>query len=237
MFAVRLAALVVVGTLAVAMAGFARPDGARAVEPEERGGITVTGTAKVASVPDRAEVTFGVESRGRTAREALAANSIEMRRVLTALRRAGVAPADLQTQNVSLSPVTSDDGRSIAVYAASNSVTAVVGSIGRVGAVIDAGVEAGANTIYGPSLGRSDTEAVYRQALRAAVLDARAKAETLADAGGVVLGDVTGIVEAGAAPQPMPLLADRSAGAENSVPIEPGTMKTQASVTVTFAVQ
>ncbi len=237
MFAVRLAALVVVGTLAVAMAGFARPDGARAVEPEERGGITVTGTAQVASVPDRAEVTFGVESRGRTAREALAANSIEMRRVLTALRRAGVAPADLQTQNVSLSPVTSDDGRSIAVYAASNSVTAVVGSIGRVGAVIDAGVEAGANTIYGPSLGRSDTEAVYRQALRAAVLDARAKAETLADAGGVVLGDVTGIVEAGAAPQPMPLLADRSAGAEKSVPIEPGTMKTQASVTVTFAVQ
>jgi len=237
MFIVRLAALVVVGTLAVAMAGFARPDGARAVEPEERGGITVTGTAQVATVPDRAEVTFGVESRGRTAREALAANNIEMRRVLTALRGAGVAPADLQTQSVSLSPVTSEDGRSIAVYAASNSVTALVQSIGRVGAVIDAGVGAGANTIYGPSLRRSDTEAVYRQALRAAVVDARAKAEALADAGDVVLGDVTGIVESGAAPEPMPLLADRSAGAESSTPIEPGTTKTQASVTVTFAVQ
>ena len=47
----------------------------------ESGGITVQGTASVVSVPDRAELSFGVESQGQTARAALSANAAEMRRV------------------------------------------------------------------------------------------------------------------------------------------------------------
>ena len=41
------------------------------------------------SVPDRAELSFGVESQGRAARAALAANAAEMRRVIAALKAAG----------------------------------------------------------------------------------------------------------------------------------------------------
>ena len=68
----------------------------------EAGGITVQGTAYVASVPDRAELSFGVESQGQTAKAALAANATEMRRVIAAVKAAG--GTDVKTQSVSLSP-------------------------------------------------------------------------------------------------------------------------------------
>ncbi|MBA2474756.1 MAG: SIMPL domain-containing protein [Actinobacteria bacterium] len=245
MRSLRILGLASLLALATAYAGFARPDAARGLQTgpaqtQDRGGLTVSGLGSVASAPDRADISFGVDSRGRTAREALAANAIEMRRVLAALREAGIAPPDIQTQLVSLSPVSSEDGRQIIGYTASNSVTAKVREIGRAGVVIDAAVEAGANQVYGPSLARDDSDALYRQALRAAVGDARAKAQALAAAGGVSVGRVIEIVEGGGAPEPMPLQA-RTAGdsLESSAPtpIEPGTTKIQASVSVTFAVQ
>ena len=67
------------------------------------GGITVQGTGTVTSVPDRAQLSFGVESQGETAKAALAANAAEMRRVIAALKAAG-AQATCKTQYVSLSP-------------------------------------------------------------------------------------------------------------------------------------
>jgi uncharacterized protein YggE len=68
----------------------------------EAGGITVQGTASVSAVPDRAELSFGVESQGETARAALAANAAEMRKVIAAVKAAG--GTGIRTQSVSLSP-------------------------------------------------------------------------------------------------------------------------------------
>src|SRR5215207_11445016 len=68
----------------------------------EAGGITVQGTASVASVPDRAELSFGVESQGQTAKAALAANAAEMRKVIAVVTAAG--STNNKTQSVSLSP-------------------------------------------------------------------------------------------------------------------------------------
>ena len=54
------------------------------------GGITVTGVGTITSVPDEASFTIGVQTQGSTAREALAANSEQMRRVIDAVKSAGV---------------------------------------------------------------------------------------------------------------------------------------------------
>src|ERR671915_2620015 len=75
---------------------------AQAQSEEPARGITVHGHASVKVVPDQAQLWFGVESDGATARAALAANATEMRKLLDALRAAGAT--DLQTQHVSLSP-------------------------------------------------------------------------------------------------------------------------------------
>lgn len=217
---------------AAALAGVGRPDGARAVEPAAtaaEGTITVTGSGSVTATPTRAEIGFGVESQGSTARAALAANATEMRAVLDALRRAGVR--DLRTQAVSVYPRYAD-GAAISGYAATNSATGTI-AVERAGAVIDAAVAAGANQVYGPSLSVDDAERLYRDALRAAVTDARERAQVLASAAGLTLGKVRAVTE-GSAPTPV-LMAGAKAAADASTPIEPGTRETTATVTVTFA--
>jgi uncharacterized protein YggE len=213
-----------------ALAGVAgRPEGAGAADPAvtERT-ITVTGNGAVRSTPDRAQLSFGVETQASTAEAALAGNAASMRRVLAALSNAGVG--ELQTQSVSVWPHSSDQNR-IEGYTASNSVSGVIG-VGRAGAAIDAAVNAGANQIYGPSLTSADSRALYEQALGAAVKDARARAETLVAAAGGSLGRVLTIAESSAPPEP---LVEKTAAMDAGTPIVAGQQETSANVTITFA--
>ena len=106
--------------------------------------------------------------------------------------------------------------------------------LARAGAVIDAAVEAGANQVYGPSLSRGDQTELYRQALRAAVADARTRAQALAAAANLTLGRVTQVVESGSAP--MPVANAVKAEDASGTPIEAGTQQIVASVQVTFSV-
>jgi uncharacterized protein YggE len=225
---IRIAALVAVGAAVVAFAGVGRPDLAGGAS-QPSGGITVTGTGTVQSVPDKAEFSLGVDSTGPTARKALAANSERMRRVLAALFAAGVAKGDVQTQDVSVSRSYPDNG-----YSADNTVSVTINDLAKAGSILDAATNAGANNVYGPTLTRSDQDELQAKALRAAVDGARAKARVLADAAGVQLGSVTSITEG--VDEPSPVYAADMARRAASAPIEPGKQQTQATVRVTFAI-
>lgn len=230
---VHVALVAVTGLAVAAFAGVLQPSGAHGQAPEpQAGGITVNGTGSVFVTPDRASFTFGTVSQGRTAAAALTTSSAAIDRVVAALRNAGVARADIQTSDVSVSPRMNEAGDSIVGYTATNSVTARVRSIGNAGAIIDAAVGAGANQIYGPNLLVSDQDAAYRNALRAAIAEARAKAQVLANASGLSVGRITAISESGTTPQPLPAVG----GARDSAPtIEPGQQRIEATVSVTFA--
>jgi uncharacterized protein YggE len=229
----RIAVLVVLAAGVVAFAGVGRPESAGGA-PKASGGITVTGTGTITSAPDEATFTIGVQTQGSTAREALDANSGQMRRVIQAVRSAGVSKDDIQTQDVSVSANYSEENR-IDGYSASNSVLVTLRDLSRAGKVLDAASNAGANQVYGPSLSRSDRDAVEKKALGDAVDDARTKAEALAKAAGVSLGRVTAITE-GFSGGPEPYYASDLRLAKTDAPIEPGTQDIQASVTVTFAI-
>jgi uncharacterized protein YggE len=230
----RIAALAAVVLVAAALAGTGRPEPAQGqAAPETDDRITVNGSGAVTTVPDRAELAFGVVSQAATARAALTANAAASRRVVAALRGAGIAAADLQTAQISLSPRYSEQGEDITGYTAQTTVTANLRALDRAGAAIDAAVSAGANTVSGPALSRTDQAELYRTALRNAVADARAKAQALAAAGGVTLGAVVSVVEAGGGPIP---LAERASAQDAAAPeIEPGTQRIEAMVTVSFA--
>ena len=227
---IRIAALLTVGAAVVALAGVGRPDLAGGAS-EPSGGITVSGTGSVQAVPDQAQFSLGVETSGPTAREALAANSERMRRVLAALFAAGVAKGDVQTQDVSVSRSYPDNG-----YSADNSVSVTIRDLAKAGSILDAASNAGANNVYGPTLSRSDQDELQAKALSDAVDNARAKARALADAAGVQLGSVTAITESGAEPMPYydAALAKNTRAPE--APIEPGKQEIQATVRVTFAI-
>lgn len=216
--------------LAAVLAAASLPRAAESAAAEA-GGITVQGTASVPAVPDRAELSFGVESQGETARAALAANAAEMRKVIAAVKAAG--GTGVRTQSVSLSP-RYDERNQPQGFVATNTVSATIKELARAGALIDAAVGAGANQVYGPSLSTGDQSDLYRKALQAAVANARANAQALASASGLALGRVTAVVEGGGSvPQPY-LVAQKEMDA-GSTPIEPGTQQVTATVTVTFA--
>ena len=117
---IRIAALVIAAAAVVAFAGVGRPDSAGGASKPD-GGITVNGTGTITSVPDEATFTVGVQTQGVTAREALSSNSEQTRRVIAAVRSAGVAKDDLQTQDVSVSANYTDESR-IDGYTATNSL-------------------------------------------------------------------------------------------------------------------
>ena len=225
--------LAVVGAvLAVLVAGATRADGAASAAPPHS--IVVAGQGTVSARPDRAQLSFGVSSDAKTASAALRANGAEMTKVIAALKAQGIAAADLRTDLVSLSPRYSQNGETVIGYTATNSVSATVRNLAKIGAVIDAAVDAGANQVSGPNLVRSSATALYRAALRAAIADARGKARTIAAASGLHIRRITDVSESSAAPSPMPLTAKASADA--STPVETGSTLVEAAVTVTFAV-
>jgi uncharacterized protein len=185
----------------------------------------------VSATPNEAQMSFGVETRGQTARAAVSANADAARRVINALRQAGAR--ELATQYVSVYPVTGENGR-VDGYSASNSVSAV-SDVDEAPQLVDAAVDAGANQISGPAMSSSNAEELYRQALADAVDEARARAQVLARAAGRSLGEIATIAEAGSEP-PLPY-AERAAALDSATPIVPGKQDTSATVTVTFTLR
>jgi uncharacterized protein YggE len=228
----RIALLAAAGLAVAAFAGVFQPSGARGSAADTTtGGLTVVGTGSANVVPDRASFAFGTVNQARTATAALAASSQAANRIVDALRKAGVAKADIQTSEISLSPRMNDNGDAIVGYSASNTVTAIARKLADAGDLIDTAVAAGANQVYGPNQLASDQDAAYRNALKAAVAHARVNAEALVSASGLTLGKITALAESGG-PMPLPAV---EAGRTTAAPIEPGTQRIDASVSVTFA--
>ena len=225
--------LAVIGAALVALlAGAAGASGTTAAATQHS--IVVTGNGAVATVPDRAQLSLGVSSDAKTASAALRANAAEAARVIAAIKGQGIAAADIRTEQVSLSPRYTQSGEGIVGYTATNSVGVTLRNLDKTGGVIDAAVDAGANQVSGPNLVRSDQSALYRAALRVAIANARAKAQTIARASGLALRRITDVSENGG---PTPL-ADTTTkvGAAPSTPIEPGTQLVEATLTVTLSV-
>jgi uncharacterized protein len=213
-----------------AFAGVGRPEAARG-ETAPPDTVTTNGHGTVTAVPDEATVTAGVHTQAASAADALAENARLQNRVVAALRAAH--GSDLQTQQVSLSPQTNEQGQ-VTAYAADNSVSAQA-KIADAGALIDAAVQAGANTVSGPALDVSGRDALYRRALGKAVEDARGKAQALADAGGFGVGQVSSVTEQ-SANAPVPVFQAAIAKSD-ATPIEPGTQDVTADVVVTFRIR
>ena len=226
--------VVAVAVVAVLLVGFAlgRSDGDSSDDGQRT--ISVSGTGVVKAVPDVADVSIGVSVKAKTARAAQTAVDARMTRVLATLKARGVAAADLQTSQVSLSPNSGPAGERVVGYTATNTVSARIRDLAVAGAIVTAAAGAGANQIYGPSLTVSDPKLLYQKALKAAVADARAHAEAIASASGETVGELRSASE-GSESSPIPSEA-RMAAAPTRTRVEPGTVEVQADVIAVFDV-
>ena len=197
-------------------------------QPIERG-ITVSGTASVRVAPDRAGFRFGVRKQGATAAGTLAAADAAARKLVAAIEAAGVAAADVETDQVSLAPQFAK-GR-LSGYVAVDAVSVQIRDLRRLAAVIDGAVRAGATRFDGPSFSRSNSDELCRKALASAIADARAKAGAIASATGASVGPIVEVREGGGSGDSF-VAAPAATGGGPS--IEPGTLEIDATVTVTF---
>ncbi len=202
--------------------------------------ISVSGTGRVSVVPDVADLRLGVTITTKTVESARSANATVMTGVIGALRELAIAPEDIQTTNLTLSPAydysSNRNPPRLTGYTLTNAVAVTVRDLATVGAVIDGSLGAGATSLDSISFRNRESAAAENAARQAAVADARAKAEVLAAAAGVSIAGVAAITEAGTAevaPMDRGGMA-KMAMADASTPVEAGTNEIAISVSVTF---
>lgn len=225
-----------------AVAAIAVPASAAEIQIASQGPVVELSVNEVVrSAPDVAQVGAGVTTRAATAREALTQNSQAMDRIVARLRQLGIAGEDIQTSNFNLSPqydYNQQSGEQVfRGYNVSNQVQVKLRDLPRAGEILDALVNAGANTIYGPNFMLEDDEAAKAEARAQAFARGRRMAEDYARVAGyssVRLLEISESVQNhGPMPQPMMARAAMDSG-ESAPPIEPGQVGTGVSITVKY---
>lgn len=205
--------------------------------------IVTSATEEVEVTPDRASLSFTVETRGRTAAIAGNENARIQAAVLDTLRKLGIASAQLRTQGISINPeyeYPKDGGRPTVVgYQARNSVQVEVRQIARVGGLIDAGLAKGATNVGGLRFFASNVADARREAMRKAVERVRADAEVIASAAGGSVGGLLEIIASPMAEGPIaydvaPALMMKAERADVPTPVESGVLKVSVSVSARF---
>ncbi len=205
--------------------------------------ITVVGRGSVSIEPDVAHVTIGVQVSGDNARQASDEAKTIMKAVLKTLEDLGVAGKDVQTTGFGIHvepqpPVGPGGGRGgekTVVYRVYNNVGVTIRDLDKVGDILDAAIEAGANNIYGVTFGVDDPKPYMKQAREKAAADARARAEELAALHDVAVGEVISISEVIGGFGATPPAASAAFGGGGG-PIPTGELDLTAELQVVYAI-
>lgn len=202
--------------------------------------LTVSGQAKVNASPDIAYINLGVVTEDKDAKAAQKANAASMDKVIAAIKAAGIKADDIKTVNYSIYPkyeYKKDGGiSSIVGYTVNNSVNVTVRDLGKTGSIIDSATDSGVNMSSSISFGLSNYEDYYNQALKNAVLAAKKKAGTMADALGVSLKAPISVNEGGGYSPLMNYVSYdmKSAAGTAATPIQSGSMEITANVNMVY---
>ena len=203
--------------------------------PQRRPIVRANGEGIVSIRPDQVKVSVGVTNQAGTAQEAADQNATVTNNVLAALRQLLGATADIKTLGYSLNPIYSNTpgaNRPIIGYQATNTIEITLNDISLAGRVIDVSAQAGATNVNALRFGLRDPNPTRIQALRAAALQARQKAEAIATALGGRVGQVL-IAEEGSTISAIPV-DSRGIGLAAGAPttIEAGTLEVRAYVAI-----
>lgn len=203
--------------------------------------ISVSGMGEIFMDPDKATISIGVHTEHESASEAVEDNNAQIQKVVAALKDMGVVDKDIQTSNFSIYPQQQFDDQGNVTstrYIVENTVTVTVRDLADLGQILDTAVSSGANSIYGIQFDVQDKTDALSQARQKAVEDAGVKAQELATAAGVTLGEIQSISEVSGFIGPV--FDGRGGAAEApvaAVPISPGQVTVSNQVTVVYFIQ
>jgi len=209
--------------------------------------VHVVGAGAISVAPDIATITLGANTSEPTPQAAITRNNVIINDILAALEALNIDEDDIRTQHFSLHQEWNFDhmtGRSfVDGYMVHNSVHVTVRDLDRIGEIIGAGVDAGANISTGVSFGVEDTSAIYYDALALAIQDARNKGNHIARALGTTVAGIASVTEvqtwnmpfaraAGMPQAEMMMMVDTVVS--HDVPLVPGNLEITARVEVAF---
>lgn len=235
---------VLVLALLLSACGTAVPVVGNQAAPASQRTISVAGTGTAYLNPDIAYVYLGVHTEKLTAAEAVAENNEQTEQVIEALREFGIPANDIRTTNFSIWPIDKYDPSTGAPsgeksYAVDNTVYVTVRDLEALGDLLDTVIQAGANTVNSIQFDVADRDEALADARAEAVQDAGEKAQELAAAAGVELGQLQSVSFPDL--QNYPIFDGRGGGGAAAeaaaVPIQPGQLTFTVTVNVTYAIE
>ncbi len=213
----------------------------QAAQPPERT-LNVTGLGQVELTPDIAYIYIGVHIEGASASEAVQDNNDQTQTLITTLKNSGVEEKDIRTTNFGIWPSTQygPDGQALGtVYMVDNTVYVTVRDLEGLGDLLDAAIEAGANSINSIQFDKADKTEAMKEARAKAVENAKAQAAELAGTAGVDLGKIINVSYYDS--QPYPYFDGKGGGGggamEAAVPIQPGQLTLAVNVSLTYEIK
>ncbi|HZQ49671.1 MAG TPA: SIMPL domain-containing protein [Candidatus Dormibacteraeota bacterium] len=200
-------------------------------------GIFTSGDATVSVRPDMAFITAGVDAQASSASAAQKSVATQANKLVAKAKALGFADKDVSTAGYNIGPMYSSDGRTITGYQASEQLEMKWHNVDTAGAALDALVQEGGATRIGISFGLNDFSGPQAQARTNAIAEARDRAQAMAKAAGVSLGQVIRVVDYTSGPRTpvdyAPAAAD-ARGASTVVPV--GQLDVTVTVEVDFAI-
>jgi uncharacterized protein YggE len=202
--------------------------------------VTVGGDSIVQAQPDTAILTVAVVTQGKRALDAQQENATKTDAVLRALKAAAGSGAEVKTSGYSLQPMrVYREGQPPLIngYEARNTITVTTSELAKLGNVIDAASQAGANDVTGISFTLRHDRPARDQALKQATQEAMSKAHVIAQALGGRVVSIAEVQEEGFV-RPQPVYANVMAQrAEVATPIEVGSLDVTSRVQLVAIVE
>ena len=212
--------------------------------------VNVQGMATVKAMPDLVTVYFNVETKADTAVEAKDNNSIIVDQLIASLVALGFDRSEIVTENFNVYPNYEWTGREQKQdgYIATHSIKVELSTeeSDKIGSVVDAGVDAGANINYINFELSSELQNQYKaEAMKLAAQDARIKAESVASGFGKNVGKLVNIQVNDFGYYPwnvysssgMGMMEDAVMAKEAAVSITPGEREVSATVSAVYKIK
>jgi len=197
-------------------------------------GVISSGDATVSKRPDIAFVFVSVESQQSTASSAQSDLAGKANKLIARAKGLGIADKDISTSGYYVGPIYSS-AVTITGYRASESLQLKWHNVDTVGKTLDGLVQEGGATQVGVRFGLADPKAAQAEARILAVADARSRAQAMAGAAGIKLGQPIRVSAVTFSANPMTGYEARAADSVSTqVPV--GELNVTVTVEVAYAI-
>ena len=198
--------------------------------------MTVIGNGEIMAQPDYAQIQIGVRTEGKDVSAVQQENAVIMNRVVRSLEELNIPKEAIQTTTYSISPnYDYIEGKQVfRSYSVQNTITVKITDVRQAGIVIDTAIQNGANHVSAIQFEIENVDKYYRQALQLALVDAQAKAQSMAETMHLILQPVPVDIVEEMNTSPIPFRSVELSNQQPVTPIEPGMITVNATVRVKF---